>query len=432
MIREGFMEQMLQDFMWDFFSSVGIPAHSYCLSDQHCTRLDQGLRQDILGMTNHSEIVNRRLAAYEENTVYYEADIFQCNYAGMKLPCGDFLIVGPVLFERMTPPRFEELFQSLKLPEKLRLPLQNYYKNLKYSPLQGPFEKIINLWADYIYGKNGYRIIRNDAYSLKELGQFYCDCSRVPDGFCLDIQIVEELCALENTLSRAVMAGNEALALECVDGLQEKILPLYLPNEPRDVKDYIISMNMLLKKSAEQAGVHPIHLESFYNRNIQYVEQLVSDNQCRNFARKVAQGYCKIVQNYNVTEYALPIQKVIIYVNANLTADLSLKVLAEQINVNASYLSYLFKKEVGIPLTEYVNRCRITHAKLLLLSTAMPTKSIGLQCGISDTYYFSRLFKRYAGMTPRAYREYSIKKFFPELAKLDRQAASPPMPQEKP
>ena len=86
-------------------------------------------------------------------------------------------------------------------------------------------------------------------------------------------------------------------------------------------------------------------------------------------------------------------------------------------SVNASYLSTLFKKEMGMPLTDYVNRQRIELSQRLLLSTDMPIKSVALQCGIPDVYYFSRLFKRIVGTTPKVYRETSTFQNFQALNK---------------
>ena len=72
--------------------------------------------------------------------------------------------------------------------------------------------------------------------------------------------------------------------------------------------------------------------------------------------------------------------------------------------VKSSYLSTLFKKEMGMPLTEYVNRCRVEHAQKLLIGTNMPIKTIAIQCGISDVYCFNRLFKQITGTSPGNYR----------------------------
>ena len=67
-------------------------------------------------------------------------------------------------------------------------------------------------------------------------------------------------------------------------------------------------------------------------------------------------GYCELVNRYHLKSFSLPIQKVITYINMEPASDLTLKALAAKLNINANYLSTLFKKELGIPLTEYVNR----------------------------------------------------------------------------
>lgn len=116
-------------------------------------------------------------------------------------------------------------------------------------------------------------------------------------------------------------------------------------------------------------------------------------------------SYCRFIKEYALPAYSPPVRRAVACIKSDLTADLSLKTLSGQINVNSSYLSALFKKEVGITLTEYVNRSRIDCARRLLSVTDLPTKSIALQCGLPDVSYFSRLFKRITGVTPKVYRE---------------------------
>jgi len=65
----------------------------------------------------------------------------------------------------------------------------------------------------------------------------------------------------------------------------------------------------------------------------------------------------------------------------------------------------LFKQEVGETLTEYVNGKRIKRAMQLLETTKMQVQTIAQNCGILDVHYFSKIFKKTTGMTPKEYRE---------------------------
>ena len=103
--------------------------------------------------------------------------------------------------------------------------------------------------------------------------------------------------------------------------------------------------------------------------------------------------------------YSPLIQKVLTTIDSELTADLSLNFQAKELNVNPSYLSSLFKKETGMTLTDYVNKKRAEHAARLLKTTSMQIQTIAQYCGILDVNYFTKVFKKYLGKTPKEYRE---------------------------
>ena len=103
--------------------------------------------------------------------------------------------------------------------------------------------------------------------------------------------------------------------------------------------------------------------------------------------------------------YSPPVQKAILYIDADLTADLSLSALAGAQNISPSYLSSLFRQETGQTLTDHVNHKRIKQAMQLLSTTHLQVQTVAQHCGILDVHYFSKVFKKYAGQTPKQYRE---------------------------
>lgn len=85
-----------------------------------------------------------------------------------------------------------------------------------------------------------------------------------------------------------------------------------------------------------------------------------------------------------------------------------LKSLAKVVCVSPSYLSKLFRDEMGITLTEYVNLKRVLYGRHLLETTEDKVFQVASQCGMDDYNYFCRLFKRYIGVSPRQYRKLTI------------------------
>jgi two-component system response regulator YesN len=65
----------------------------------------------------------------------------------------------------------------------------------------------------------------------------------------------------------------------------------------------------------------------------------------------------------------------------------------------------MFKKELNINFVDYLNELRIKKAKELLMDVKYKTYEVAEAVGISDAHYFSRLFKKYVGMTPTEYKD---------------------------
>ena len=100
------------------------------------------------------------------------------------------------------------------------------------------------------------------------------------------------------------------------------------------------------------------------------------------------------------------IRKVSQFIEERLRENWTVKQLAEQFNLNASYLSVLFKKETGRTISEFVQITRIKRAKELLQDPNVKVYEVADQVGIQTTAYFTYLFKKLVGSTPQEYRDY--------------------------
>lgn len=98
------------------------------------------------------------------------------------------------------------------------------------------------------------------------------------------------------------------------------------------------------------------------------------------------------------------LQPAIKYIRENFNKEIRLDHLASLCDISSSYFSKLFKKAFQTNLSAYVNSFRIDAAKELLTRTTKPVGAVSYEVGFEDCGYFIKIFKRFVGLTPNAYR----------------------------
>lgn len=86
-------------------------------------------------------------------------------------------------------------------------------------------------------------------------------------------------------------------------------------------------------------------------------------------------------------------------------SELSVGKLAEEIGVTPNYLSRIFKDVTGVSCIDFLTKLRLEEAKRLLIGSSMKSYEIAERAGYHNPNYFSALFKKYSGYTPKEYRE---------------------------
>ena len=166
-------------------------------------------------------------------------------------------------------------------------------------------------------------------------------------------------------------------------------------------------MTLTVRQSAERLGGSPDNFAELYS-----ALPLVDRNLLLNTGKLLSEYYEAMITksetlNFNGDDEkppALLAERIKNYLDQEYIRGAKLSRVAARFFVNPSYASRTFSRQYGVSIVDYVNRLKIDRAKLLLSTTDIPLGSIALNVGFSDANYFSRLFKKNVGISPREYR----------------------------
>ena len=243
----------------------------------------------------------------------------------------------------------------------------------------------------------------SDFYNIKPLSELELYSDNYGNKY---IEALEKRYGLENDLIKAVSQGNyKALSNILTADIFTKSVEPRLKDSLRNLKNYMIIFNTLMRKGVELGNVHPFYIHTMSSDFAERIEKCSSESDIKSLWDEMAKSYCHLVKGHSAKGYSPLVQNIVMIIDAELNENLTLSSLAKRVNVNSSYLSSLFKKDTGYTLTEYVNRKRIELAKRLLTTTSEQIQNISHDCGILDVNYFVKIFKKNTGKTPKQYRE---------------------------
>jgi len=113
----------------------------------------------------------------------------------------------------------------------------------------------------------------------------------------------------------------------------------------------------------------------------------------------------KYVTENKLSQQSHILDKIRHYLDENYSKDISLDTVAEVVNLSTSYLSFIFKEISGKNFVDYVNEFRIEKAKKLLDETSLNIAQIAEKVGYNSANNFSKVFKKYVGISPGQYRK---------------------------
>ncbi len=352
-------------------------------------------------------------------TVYRLKDSFSLCYMFLLLPqtnvSDTVLVFGPYLSENYDSRVLMEIGERSGISPQRQKLLENYYESMVVISEQSHLLVMLDTFCELIWGgSNAYTIIdvNKELLPMYTRTEVSMDKPTSPNEEAEDVlanmEIMEKRYEFENELILAVSRGQVHRVSRILQSFSESSFEKRIADPIRNLKNYGIIMNTLLRKAAEKGGVHPFHLHNMSSTFAVKIEQIQREADMQSLMQEMLESYCRLVRKYSMKNYSTIVRKTISLINADLSANLSLSSLAEPQNISPGYLSTVFKKETGKTVTEYILNERMQLAIHLLSTTRLQVQTVALHCGIMDVQYFSKVFKKHTGKTPNEYRK-SIK-----------------------
>lgn len=140
--------------------------------------------------------------------------------------------------------------------------------------------------------------------------------------------------------------------------------------------------------------------------NLQKISSiLISLDDTRSYIANLVSKALELRDLSATRKYGLLLQNAKEYINeAYSSSGICLNEVAAKVNISPSYFSSIFSQETGSTFIEYLTAVRMEKARELLRCSSMKTSEIGYAVGYRDAHYFSYIFKKMNGCTPKEYR----------------------------
>jgi len=255
------------------------------------------------------------------------------------------------------------------------------------------------------------------SYSVNHLNASYQEALKVlrkiTDETVLHIEDVVHIHKDSNSYSYAEIKANEEMIMEKVeDGntfevqtliqkFYKKLFKVYgeKPEVIRNVSmELMVILNMIVYRNDVENKCYFEHT---------YLDEVRNTHNIIDLKNKIVEKTLQItefIRNEKSQKASQVVTDAIDYIKNHYSEDIRLKDVAEEVSISPHYFSKIFKDEMGLNFIDYLTNHRLNEAKIMLRSKSESIKNIAYSIGYNDPNYFSRLFKKVVGMTPKEYQ----------------------------
>jgi two-component system response regulator YesN len=313
------------------------------------------------------------------------------------------LLGGPLLmFEKQEFIDFD-ILQKHK-PEKAEY--DEIIKCLNTIPEISP-ERVNSLSEILLYSSSYY--LFNEKNKLKEKSEASQQQSEISE-YLKAIKLVEDESSpvypltKENELLSAITDGDKQDASRLLNEILGYIF-FSSSGSFEVIRARVLELVILLSRAALAGGAES---EKIFGMNYRYISEI---NKFKNvdelcfWLTEIMNKFMNNMFRFNEVKHVDVIYKAADYIRRNYMKKISLDDVAEHVYLSPSYFSKIFKNEMNCNFSVYLNNVRIEHSKKLLISDKVKLVDVAGLVGFEDQSYFSKVFKKLTGGTPKKFRE---------------------------
>ena len=309
------------------------------------------------------------------------------------------IVAGPVTI--INPQEYieDEIFPKLDVVDpKIAIELYNLAQKIpKIEP------DIVTSLSEILHNSVQYEIIKQIPY--KELDINLVDnvkelkiTGEIPNHYSISKE--KELLSLikQSNEKKAKEILNEVLtSLFVSEGLNLKIL-----------RSRVFELIVLLSRTVVEVGVE---IEEVFGINCYLLDDVyrIDDlDELLRWSNDILNKFMDLVFGLKNIKNKDIIFKSIAYLNKNYMCHVTLEQVAEHVALSPAYFSSVFKKEMQVNFSDYLNKIRIENSKKLLLDSNIKLVEISYLVGFESQSYFTKVFKKSEGITPKQYRQANV------------------------
>ncbi|MBQ9198072.1 MAG: helix-turn-helix transcriptional regulator [Clostridia bacterium] len=395
----------LRDILRDILGSYRV---QFLLLRQQCTApeasaLDFLFRDRLYEGFDYIRFASGIMSLVPEDNVIDYKDDFGLHYLvfqGRDTEMGAFAFCGPFTYRTYGEDDYERLISRHGLQADAIDAIRWYFKRIPviqdYLSWQHMFASLLS------------RYLANPDLEIKSVSYDHPEQAKQKPTIALSsipYTSIEARYAVENAMLEAIRRGDISEAIYQQNLFMGFTLDQRVADPLKDAKYMVIAVNTAYRKAIEQAAVHPLYIDGISGQFVKEIENVETLDQLNALIPKMIRHYCLLVQQHSLERYSAPVRDCLNYIDFHYMEPINLDGLATRFVINKNYLSSRFHKEVGVTVTDYINKTRIRQAEEKLAKTTLSMQAIAEQCGFSDANYFTRTFKKINGISPNEYRK---------------------------